>query len=55
MTDEPRCPVCGEVLNYDEVDIGVGIQTGNYRCDHCGWCPDQDEDDYYREKTGMEV
>jgi len=37
------CPICGSDLNYDEVDIGVGIQTGNYRCDCCGWTPDSDE------------
>ena len=39
------CPDCGCELNYDEVDIGVGIQTGNYRCDRCGWCPERDEPD----------
>jgi len=31
------CPKCGAVLNYDEVDIGVGTQQGNFRCDQCGW------------------
>jgi transcription elongation factor Elf1 len=32
-----KCPNCGEELTYDEVDIGVGVQRGNYRCDNCGW------------------
>lgn len=41
------CPVCKEELSYDEVDIGVGIQTGNYRCDSCGWYPDKDDEDIY--------
>lgn len=31
------CPRCGSELLFDEVDIGVGIQRGNYRCDNCGW------------------
>lgn len=32
-----RCPRCNEELNCDEVDIGVGTLSGNYRCDSCGW------------------
>ncbi len=55
MTDEMRCPICNEILNYEEVDIGVGIQTGDYRCDHCGWHSERDEEDYYSYATGMEV
>ena len=39
------CPDCRYELNYDEVDIGVGIQTGNYRCDYCGWWLERDEHD----------
>ena len=27
-----KCPKCGEELDCDEVDIGVGILKGNYRC-----------------------
>lgn len=38
MTDE-RCPDCNEPLEYDEVDIGVGVQRGNYYCPNCGWSP----------------
>jgi len=38
------CPVCGDPLNYDEVDIGVGIQRNNYRCESCGWYPKQDDE-----------
>jgi transcription elongation factor Elf1 len=33
------CPECGELLDFDEVDIGVGVQRGNYHCLNCGWCP----------------
>jgi len=36
---EELCPECGEPLDYDEVDIGVGVQRGNYRCESCGWEP----------------
>lgn len=46
VSKEPRCPDCGELCTYDEVDIGVGIQRGNVRCDSCGWMPEQDTDDY---------
>lgn len=45
MDSTPKCPICGSELSYDEVDIGVGVQTGNYRCDCCGWYPDRDDDD----------
>lgn len=40
MSDE-TCPKCGGPLEFDEVDIGVGVQRGNYRCDNpeCGWTP----------------
>ena len=31
------CPKCDTVLNCEEVDIGVGTQRGNFRCDQCGW------------------
>ena len=33
------CPECSAPLDYDEVDIGVGVQQGNFRCEHCGWYP----------------
>ena len=33
-----KCPKCGsEHTSRDEVDIGVGIQYGPWRCDDCGW------------------
>lgn len=38
MADEP-CPNCGEEMEYDEVDIGVGVQRGNFYCPSCGWAP----------------
>jgi uncharacterized Zn finger protein (UPF0148 family) len=44
MTDE-LCPDCGEPLEFDEVDIGVGVQRGNYNCPNCGWAPKQAEDE----------
>jgi len=53
--DEMCCPICNKPLNYDEVDIGVGTQTGNYRCDCCGWCPDKDDEEYCSYATGMGV
>ncbi len=37
-----KCPKCNEELDYDEVDIGVGLMKGNYHCEACGWS-DQDE------------
>ncbi len=38
-----KCPKCGEELDCDEVDIGVGTLKGNYRCPNrdCGYS-DQD-------------
>jgi primosomal protein N' len=39
MNDIEPCPDCGEPLDYDEVDIGVGMQRGNYGCPNCGWVP----------------
>lgn len=39
---EPRgdvCPNCGDDLEFDEVDIGVGVERGNPRCLSCGWYP----------------
>lgn len=44
-TSACRCPICHTDLVYDEVDIGVGIQTMNYRCGCCGWYPEQDDED----------
>lgn len=38
LTD--KCPECEAALEYDEVDIGVGVQRGNPRCPECGWVPD---------------
>ena len=36
-----KCPVCGSELNYDEVDVGVGTIRGNFRCDDCGYIPEE--------------
>lgn len=46
MTDD-RCPRCGEPLEYDEVDVGVGTVRGNPGCPSCHWSPqppDADDD-----------
>ena len=40
LPDEPTCPNCKELLDYDEVDIGVGVARGNYRCPNCFWSDD---------------
>ena len=32
-----KCPECGGSCWRDEVDIGVGIQCGPWRCEECGW------------------
>jgi hypothetical protein len=34
------CPKCGEPLEFDEVDIGVGTVRGNPGCPACHWVPD---------------
>jgi ssDNA-binding Zn-finger/Zn-ribbon topoisomerase 1 len=39
MNDVDRCPRCGEPLEYDEVDIGVGTMRGNPGCPSCHWTP----------------
>lgn len=36
---EQPCPVCGAELEFDEVDVGVGVIRGNYNCPQCGWHP----------------
>jgi len=41
------CPICGSKLSDDKVDIGVGTQTGNLRCDNCGWYPEKDDKDIW--------
>lgn len=37
-TSDPSdpCPECGEQLQFDEVDVGVGT---NPHCDNCYWYP----------------
>ena len=43
MAEDP-CPSCGEPLEFDEVDIGVGVQRGNPHCRSCGWYPEHEND-----------
>lgn len=42
MENERKCPICTEPLDCDEVDIGVGIMLGNWRCPTCGWDENSD-------------
>jgi DNA-directed RNA polymerase subunit RPC12/RpoP len=37
--DQFPCPDCGSLLEFDEVDLGVGFVRGNPRCPDCGWKP----------------
>jgi len=32
------CPECGEGVDRESVDVGVGILNGPYGCFECGWC-----------------
>lgn len=32
-----KCPACGGSCRRDEVDIGVGVQCGPWRCEECAW------------------
>lgn len=34
-----KCPRCGEALDFDEVDIGVGAIRGQAGCPACHWTP----------------
>lgn len=36
-----KCPRCGEPLDFDEVDIGVGTMRGNPGCPACFWTPEK--------------
>jgi hypothetical protein len=40
-TTDDICPECGALLEYDEVDIGVGTIRRNFSCPVCGWMPPQ--------------
>lgn len=41
MNEPDLCPKCGVPLEYDEVDIGVGVQRGNPGCPACYWTPER--------------
>lgn len=50
------CPDCGEPLEHEEVDIGVGVQEFDHHCPNCGWAPQSREgkladDEYFRSGT----
>lgn len=42
-----ECPTCGAELEFDEVDIGVGVQRGNAWCPDCGWYAGREDDDSF--------
>ena len=46
-----RCPRCQGKLDYEEVDIGVGLLKVGRNCD-CGWYPEGDDEDYINCTTG---
>lgn len=48
MTQTDKCPRCGEPLEYDEVDNGVGIERGNPGCPSCFWTPEQEPEAHLR-------
>lgn len=50
-----KCPICGETLTRDEVDIGVGTVTTGYRCSFCGWDCAADVYEYYRDNKEVEL
>jgi ribosomal protein S27AE len=37
------CPKCGEPLDLDEVDVGVGTIVYVRGCSTCGWTPEMAE------------
>lgn len=39
MPNDDKCPRCGGPLEYDEADIGVGVQRWNPGCPECYWTP----------------
>lgn len=42
MSKPEECPRCGGPLERDEVDIGVGVQTGPAGCPSCFWTEGED-------------
>lgn len=39
IDNSDKCPECGSDLEFDEVDIGVGVLRGNAGCPECHWAP----------------
>lgn len=37
-----RCPKCKEECDREEVDVGVGVISGPWCCNSCGWSEDDD-------------
>jgi hypothetical protein len=49
---ENICPQCGNELDCDEVDIGVGVMKGNWRCPKCGWTPEDELKNIMKDQKG---
>ena len=45
-----KCPICNNECDFDEIDIGIGTQKGNYHCDHCGWVEKETLDKLFGEE-----
>ena len=43
-SDVVCCPSCGNELDFDEVDVGVGVIRGDYHCNECHWSDRVEED-----------
>lgn len=41
LKDIDKCPKCGGELEYDEVDVGVGVIKANPGCPACHWTLDR--------------
>lgn len=36
-----RCPECGAVCWRNEIDVGVGIVSDEWKCEQCNWDENQ--------------
>lgn len=57
-TPEKECPYCGDAMNADYVDVGVGmVQCGPYHCYSCGASEIGPEiaDWHYKDREGKTI
>lgn len=49
-----KCPECGEEVERESVDIGIGVVYGPPACFNCGWSEVKPrvEDGYYHDALG---